>query len=164
MRHIAPYLNLFADSARFFKFPGHIVILEIGVARGMSTRYFLKGLELRVLKGGTADLHSIDIQDCSKNVPKSPGKSDWNFICHDSTSLVWDKEVDILFIDGDHSYEGVKADFEKYVPFVKKGGLIYMHDVNHHRYGVKKFWDKLTGFDKTNLALADTGLGIINKK
>jgi len=41
-------------------------------------------------------------------------------------------EADILFIDGDHSYEGVKADFEYYSKFVRKGGLIALHDIARH--------------------------------
>lgn len=39
------------------------------------------------------------------------------------------KAVDFLFIDGDHSYEGVKKDFELYGPLVRKGGIIAFHDL-----------------------------------
>jgi predicted O-methyltransferase YrrM len=39
------------------------------------------------------------------------------------------KELDFLFIDGDHSYEGVKKDFEMYSPLVRKGGTIVFYDV-----------------------------------
>ena len=38
-------------------------------------------------------------------------------------------ELDFLFIDGDHSYAGVKQDFEKYSGYVKRGGLIAFHDI-----------------------------------
>jgi predicted O-methyltransferase YrrM len=38
-------------------------------------------------------------------------------------------EIDLLFIDGDHSYEGVKLDFEMYGPLVRKGGIIAFHDI-----------------------------------
>jgi len=37
--------------------------------------------------------------------------------------------VDMLFIDGDHSYEGVKADFENFSSLVKLGGYIVFHDI-----------------------------------
>ena len=37
--------------------------------------------------------------------------------------------VDFLFIDGDHTYEGIKRDFEMYSSLVKKGGLIAFHDI-----------------------------------
>jgi predicted O-methyltransferase YrrM len=38
--------------------------------------------------------------------------------------------IDILFIDGDHSYTGVKKDYDTYSEFVKTGGLIAFHDVS----------------------------------
>ncbi len=37
--------------------------------------------------------------------------------------------LDFLFIDGDHSYEGVKKDFDDYRGFVRPGGLIAFHDI-----------------------------------
>lgn len=39
------------------------------------------------------------------------------------------KSVDFIFIDGDHTYEGVKADFHQYSPLVRPGGLIGFHDI-----------------------------------
>lgn len=39
------------------------------------------------------------------------------------------RDVDFLFIDGDHSYGGVKADFENYCHLVRPGGVIVFHDV-----------------------------------
>lgn len=47
--------------------------------------------------------------------------------------------VDYAFIDGDHSYEGVRADFEAYSPLVRPGGVIAFHDIvddNRTRFGV----------------------------
>lgn len=39
------------------------------------------------------------------------------------------QQLDFLLIDGDHSYEGVKSDFEMYGPLVRKGGIVAFHDV-----------------------------------
>jgi predicted O-methyltransferase YrrM len=54
------------------------------------------------------------------------------------------KKVDFLFIDGDHTYEGVKKDFGMYNKLVKKGGIIAFHDIVLHppEIGceVNKFW------------------------
>ena len=36
--------------------------------------------------------------------------------------------IDLLFIDGDHTYEGVKGDFELYFPLVNSGGYIVFDD------------------------------------
>jgi|AntRauTorckE6833_2_1112554.scaffolds.fasta_scaffold03931_5 predicted O-methyltransferase YrrM len=54
------------------------------------------------------------------------------------------KKIDFIFLDGDHSYEGVKKDFEMYSPLVKKGGVIAFHDVatNEAETGVPKFWEE----------------------
>lgn len=38
--------------------------------------------------------------------------------------------VDLVFIDGDHTYAGVQADLEAYLPLVRPGGLIAGHDFN----------------------------------
>jgi predicted O-methyltransferase YrrM len=37
-------------------------------------------------------------------------------------------DLDVLFIDGDHSYEGVKADWEAYKSFLKNGSVVIFHD------------------------------------
>lgn len=37
--------------------------------------------------------------------------------------------LDFLFIDGDHSYQGVKADYEMYSPLVRPGGIVAFHDI-----------------------------------
>jgi len=36
-----------------------------------------------------------------------------------------------LFIDGDHSYEGVRNDLEKFAPLVANGGLVVFHDYHN---------------------------------
>ncbi len=41
-------------------------------------------------------------------------------------------EIDILFIDGDHTYKGVINDFENYSKLVKKGGYIIFDDYNDY--------------------------------
>jgi predicted O-methyltransferase YrrM len=37
--------------------------------------------------------------------------------------------IDLLFIDGSHEYESVKADYEMWSPLVPSGGSIVLHDV-----------------------------------
>jgi predicted O-methyltransferase YrrM len=45
-------------------------------------------------------------------------------------ALLDGEPLDFLFVDGDHSYDGVKRDFELYGPLVRPGGLIALHDIN----------------------------------
>ena len=54
---------------------------------------------------------------------------------------------DAIFIDGDHSYEGVKADYENYVPMVRPGGVVAFHDQGHGP--ILKFWNELQVPGKT---------------
>ena len=57
--------------------------------------------------------------------------------------------VDLLFIDGDHSYAGVKQDFEAYFPLLKHGGHVVFHDILdsewHRMMGchVTPFWKEI---------------------
>jgi predicted O-methyltransferase YrrM len=37
--------------------------------------------------------------------------------------------IDFLFIDGDHRYDAVRADYERYGSLVRRGGLIALHDI-----------------------------------
>jgi len=65
--------------------------------------------------------------------------------CHPKTiakvkNILGDKKVDLLFIDGDHSYDGVKKDFLNYRQFMAEDGLIAFHDIlpdYFTLYGVK---------------------------
>jgi predicted O-methyltransferase YrrM len=55
--------------------------------------------------------------------------------------------LDFLFIDGDHTEEGVEADFRMYSPFVRKGGLVAFHDIvpgpAEYVGGVPEFWQRM---------------------
>ncbi len=51
-------------------------------------------------------------------------------------------KFDLIFIDGDHTFEGVKHDFEKFLPFVKDKGIILFHDF-HQEEGVTGFCNTL---------------------
>lgn len=44
-------------------------------------------------------------------------------------------DYDILFIDGDHSYEGVTKDMEAWYPYLKKGGHVLFHD-SYMKYNI----------------------------
>ena len=44
--------------------------------------------------------------------------------------VLQDIKIDLLFIDGDHSYEGVKLDFELYSKILSPNGLIILHDTD----------------------------------
>jgi predicted O-methyltransferase YrrM len=55
--------------------------------------------------------------------------------------------LDFLFIDGDHTLDGVRRDYEMYSPLVKPGGAIVFHDICTHALEfnchVDQFWNEL---------------------
>ena len=57
------------------------------------------------------------------------------------------RAVDFLFIDGDHTYDGVAADFHSYSSLVRPGGMIAFHDIvpgpENDAGGVYRFWQDL---------------------
>jgi predicted O-methyltransferase YrrM len=63
------------------------------------------------------------------------------------TTLIKGSQVDFLFIDGDHTYQGVKLDFQMYSPLVRKGGIVAFHDIVAHDpisgCEVDKFWNEI---------------------
>lgn len=65
----------------------------------------------------------------------------------DSTKvgLAWDGDpIDLLFHDADHTYDKVKLDLEAWIPHVKPGGLIVLHDYEDGRHpGVKPAADEV---------------------
>lgn len=55
----------------------------------------------------------------------------------------WSEPIDFLYVDADHSYEGVKADLEVWYPHVKPGGFVLGDDYGNTSYpGVKRAWDE----------------------
>ena len=60
------------------------------------------------------------------------------------------KEFDFVYIDGLHTYDGVKSDITNYLPLIKKGGVIGGHDYVQGWSGVIKAVDEILGKpDKT---------------
>lgn len=54
----------------------------------------------------------------------------------------WTQPIDCLYIDADHSHDGVLADLEAWVPHVRDGGVMAGDDYGHRLYpGVKTAWD-----------------------
>lgn len=59
----------------------------------------------------------------------------------DSSTIPWELPIDALFIDGNHTAEGCRKDFNKYASFVVEGGIICFDDYtqsNNPDNGVKE--------------------------
>ena len=119
------------------------VVVEIGTARG-GTVYALSQAA-----ASDATIISIDLpgaDNCGGQTESErslfatfgpPGQS-FHFLALDSHAegtllrlhtLLGGRPIDLLFIDGDHSYDGVRADFLNYAPMVGATGLLGLHDI-----------------------------------
>jgi len=77
-----------------------------------------------------------------------------------------DGSIDLLLIDGLHTYEAVKRDLETWLPKVVDGGLIMLHDTRVHErdFGVWKLWQELQ-VDHTTWEFSHAhGLGLVVKR
>jgi predicted O-methyltransferase YrrM len=157
-------------------------ILEIGTDKGGTLYLFTKVVH------PAATLVSVDLRLTRANLFSSFARNQQTvtLIEGDSTAPatlekirhIFPDGLDFLFIDGDHSYTGVKQDFRNYSMLVRPGGLVAFHDIvedNETRYGVvtggwsggvPRFWQEIkkeyrhTEFVK-NYQQGGLGLGVL---
>ena len=76
-----------------------------------------------------------------------------------------DDSIDLLHIDGLHTYDAVTEDFTTWYPRVKPGGIILFHDVRARLldFGAWKFWDEIELRHETFVFNQGFGLGVLRK-
>lgn len=106
--------------------PGH-AYLEVGVDKGKSLSV------ARMVAAEGVEVYGVDVRE-------DPDVEGTKFIRGDSSKVagMWDKarKIDVLFIDGDHSYEGCKADIDSWYPHMAKNGVMLFHDADETSPGV----------------------------
>lgn len=152
------------------RLPKISTVVEIGAYGGLSSVYILSGLRKNLSLLYSIDPFGKDIDNQKKivkkysnleyrkaeyeSLQKKPTKkavegrlknlkfSGFQLIEDYSFVVVkkWRKQIDMLFIDGNHEYKAVLNDFNKWVRFLKKGGVIVFHDANNLNYDVNWNW------------------------
>lgn len=131
-------------------------ILEIGT---MGSTFWLMS------KLSTGKKVSVDIEPRDSIVHHFMYGEDWKHFVGDShTNEMFElvknfcPKFDFIFIDGDHTYDGVKKDFEMYKNLLSPRGVIGFHDIDpNHIFAdsyagqVYKFWQELNEGTKINL-------------
>ena len=143
-------------------------VLEIGAWKGFSAEVWIKAFEPESF---------LTIEKDSKEIRESYIEGlryQYWYSCdsHDPKVIpdiknYYPEGFDFLFIDGDHSFEGVMQDFETYVPLVREGGIIALHDIRYHvdkTEEVDIFWfgirDKYP-YVEIKARLQSTGMGVL---
>ena len=145
---------------RFAKLEAPTVVCEIGTADGgtnfllsqaLPTVQLMLGVDLYVKKRSKLQFFFREEQEVKLINGSSYSDSTLNQV----KSLLAGRKIDLLFIDGDHRYEGVKQDFLSYKNLVRDGGIIVFHDIVPDyltRYGtptgrwvggVPQFWNRI---------------------
>jgi predicted O-methyltransferase YrrM len=128
--------------------PGKGTIVEIGSWKGKSTIF----LALGSLAGARTTVYAIDPHDCVvdsttacsmrhqttattldefyANLKKAGVEHiDHSIVCpSDDAVRGWNRPIEFLWIDGDHSYEATRRDIENWSPHLADGGVIAIHD------------------------------------
>jgi predicted O-methyltransferase YrrM len=118
------------------------VIVEIGSSRGLSTC----AMALACFHNECGRVYAIDPHEPNSWTDRGIRgdtlaflrerlatyrlKDQCEIICDYSQNVVkyWNRPIDFLFIDGDHSYDGVKADFEGFSAWLTRHALVAFHD------------------------------------
>ncbi|RMG44542.1 MAG: class I SAM-dependent methyltransferase [Acidobacteria bacterium] len=141
-------------------------VVEIGLGGANSACAFLIGL---AETGGV--LTSIDVErrpEAAARIAALGGQRRWRFIQGTSDEAVREvsrlEPIDILMIDGLHSYNQCRRDYLNYAPLVRPGGYVLFHDSSAIE-GVRKFTEELRerGLEGVNLDYCN-GLFVLHKR
>jgi predicted O-methyltransferase YrrM len=126
-------------------------LLEIGSFKGKSTVVLAKAAALSSFRRVVAvdpmtapsvtdpdlkdDVSSYD--DFKRNIEEHGVDAEVEFHCELSSDLArkWDRPIRMLWIDGDHTYQGTKQDLLLFQPNLVDGAIVAMHDVLHEFEG-----------------------------
>lgn len=133
-------------------------VVEIGVRNGGTASLWCNLASGTVVGVDWTGRDSLGVETIELGKAMESEFPNYRFVCGDSHQYstvhqVRDhvREVDMLFLDGDHSYDGVKKDLELYRSLVRVGGCVVFHDIVDSAFirevghGVYRLWEELEG-------------------
>ncbi len=114
----------------------------------------------------TSGLHPAGLYDWLKRL-HDPLYGDFSLLMQtsfdDAMPSFADGSIDLLHIDGMHTYDAVRHDFETWAPKLSDRAVVLMHDVNEFQsnFGVWKYWRELQPHYPTFLFPYGHGLGVV---
>ena len=153
--------------------------VEIGVKHGLFSKHLLSEWKCEKLYlvdpwekqdekvyDETHHDHIEDLTICMNNLEPYVGKyeiiKDYSYNAH---ARFPNEYFDFIYVDGNHSYDGVKDDLEKWYPKLKQGGLIAGDDYSRfseerlfdYNFGVKRAVDEFAFGKRKNVSIDLTG-------
>lgn len=150
-------------------------IVEVGSAYGYSTCYIAAALQ----RNGFGKLYSIDPHEPTRWNDGNPAEDTFvvvrdrlkklrlsQYVCqireYSQHALAqWDQPIDMLLLDGSHSYEDVKRDFFGFLPHVANAGLVLFHDTMWEYHRDSKWYRSDQGVPKLVQELQENGYPMI---
>jgi predicted O-methyltransferase YrrM len=115
-------------------------MVEVGGAKGLMARSVLHLYPLEVLY--EIEINPKEVEHLQKQSEIFPTTKIYTMSSKEASALI-PNELDLVYIDADHSYESCKEDILLWSPKVKIGGIICGHDYTLENPGVIKAVDEL---------------------
>ena len=153
-------------------------VVELGTHRGTSFYSFCQGVKdeklttkLFAIDTWKGDEHSEEyddsiyqeVQQIVKKYYKNQSITLIRSLFDDAVEQFKDGSIDLLHIDGYHTYEAVSHDFNTWKKKVSPNGIVLFHDTHEKKkdFGVYKFWEELKKKYKTLEFSHSHGLGVL---
>lgn len=155
------------------------LLVELGTQAGMSYFTFCQSMKENDIEGlcyavdtWEGEEHTGKYDDSTWELVSNHNRENYpgfsylmRMFFEDAVAHFEDNTIDLLHIDGLHTYDAVKADFETWYEKVKPGGVILFHDIKARikDFGVWRFWDEIEGEYPTFYFKHGFGLGVLRK-